>query len=270
MLALVRCYGVEGLASRVINTTRLLQLATLLVLTLEAQPTTQANSRALISLLRTESAGLVSALNKERDAHAATTQSLANERSRYQPPVQVTITTAQADALKSEANTLRNVAGRLSSEKFDLQDQLLTVTNNFAELQRKHDATLQHVRDLEVRLSSTSASKLMDFIACGTMLGGHWKWLHQLLRLYRDGSPIPPALRTPIQVSARDKDTDDIGPTCYRLTLDLARILLVPNLQFRLLQKRLSQRHRPQLRRRQPSPSSLSEISQLARRGGFL
>ncbi|KAE9266435.1 hypothetical protein PR003_g32128 [Phytophthora rubi] len=73
MLALVRCYGVEGFAARVMNTTRLLQPATQLVLTLEAQPTTQADSRALISMLRTECAGLVSALTKERDAHAATT-----------------------------------------------------------------------------------------------------------------------------------------------------------------------------------------------------
>ncbi|KAE8969479.1 hypothetical protein PR001_g27492 [Phytophthora rubi] len=56
MLALVRCYGVEGFAARVMNTTRLLQLATQLVLTLEAQPTTQADSRALISMPRTECA----------------------------------------------------------------------------------------------------------------------------------------------------------------------------------------------------------------------
>ncbi|KAE9289921.1 hypothetical protein PR003_g25425 [Phytophthora rubi] len=38
MLAMVRCYGVEGFAARVMNTTRLLQLATQLVLALEAQP----------------------------------------------------------------------------------------------------------------------------------------------------------------------------------------------------------------------------------------
>ncbi|KAE8970396.1 hypothetical protein PR003_g16000 [Phytophthora rubi] len=81
MLALVRCYGVESFAARVMNTTRLLQLATQLILALEAQPTTQADSRALISMLRTECAGLVSALAKERDAHAATSQSLADERS---------------------------------------------------------------------------------------------------------------------------------------------------------------------------------------------
>ncbi|KAE9177771.1 hypothetical protein PF005_g24357 [Phytophthora fragariae] len=82
MLALVRCYGVESFAARVMNTTRLLQLATQLILALEAQPTTQADSRALISMLRTECAGLVSALAEERDANAATSQSLADERSR--------------------------------------------------------------------------------------------------------------------------------------------------------------------------------------------
>ncbi|KAE9037204.1 hypothetical protein PR001_g8468 [Phytophthora rubi] len=124
MLALVRCYSVEGFAARVMNTTRLLQLATQLVLTLEAQPTTQADSRALISMLRTECAGLVSALAKERDAHAATTQSLVVERSRSQPAGSVALTTAEADALRSEVGTLRNVAGRLCSEKSDLQDQL--------------------------------------------------------------------------------------------------------------------------------------------------
>ncbi|KAE9328659.1 hypothetical protein PR003_g15735 [Phytophthora rubi] len=125
MLALVRCYGVEGFAARVMNTTRLLQLAAQLVLALEAQPTTQADSRALISMLRTECAGLVSALATERDAHATTSQ--------QQAPAAATL--AEADALKSEVNTLRSVAGRLSSEKSDLQDQLLTVTNKFTELQ---------------------------------------------------------------------------------------------------------------------------------------
>ncbi|KAE9132809.1 hypothetical protein PF010_g3047 [Phytophthora fragariae] len=119
MLALVRCYGVEGFAARVMNTTRLLQVATQLVLTLEAQPTTQAGSRALISMLQTECAGLVGALTKERDAHAATTPSLANERSRSQQQAPVATTLAETDALKSEVNTLRSVAGRLSSEKSD-------------------------------------------------------------------------------------------------------------------------------------------------------
>ncbi|KAE9320132.1 hypothetical protein PR003_g17802 [Phytophthora rubi] len=215
MLALVRCYGVESFAARVMNTTRLLQLATQLILVLEAQPTTQADSRTLISMLRTECAGLVSALSKERDAHAATSQLLADERSQSQQQASAATTLVEADALKSEVNKLRSVAGRLSSEKCDLQDQLLTVTNNFAELQRKHNATLRHVGDLEARLSSASAfspDKLMDFIAGGVTLGGHWKRLHQLLRLYRDGSPIPPAFRTSIQVSARDEDTDDVGP----------------------------------------------------------
>ncbi|KAE8956256.1 hypothetical protein PR001_g31792, partial [Phytophthora rubi] len=84
MLALIRCYGVDSFAARVMNTTRLLQLATQLILALEAQPTTQADSRALISMLRTECAGLVSALAKERDAHAVTAQSLADERSQSQ------------------------------------------------------------------------------------------------------------------------------------------------------------------------------------------
>ncbi|KAE8909413.1 hypothetical protein PF005_g28556 [Phytophthora fragariae] len=135
MLALVRCYGVESFAARVMNTTRLLQLATQLTLALEAQPTTQADSRALISMLRTECASLVSALNKERDAHAATTQSLADERSRSQQPMSAADSSGEKDTLKSEVNKLRSVAGRLSSEKSDLQDQLLTVTNNFAELQ---------------------------------------------------------------------------------------------------------------------------------------
>ncbi|KAE8984384.1 hypothetical protein PR001_g23191 [Phytophthora rubi] len=211
MLALVRCYGVESFAARVMNTTRLLQLATQLILVLEAQPTTQADSRTLISMLRTECAGLVSALSKERDAHAATSQLLADERSRSQQQASAATTLVEADALKSEVNKLKSVAGRLSSEKSDLQDQLLTVTNNFAELQRKHDATLRHVGDLEARLSSASAfspDKLMDFIAGGVTLGGHWK----RLRLYRDESPIPPAFRTSIQVSARDEDTDDVGP----------------------------------------------------------
>ncbi|KAE9300282.1 hypothetical protein PR003_g22784 [Phytophthora rubi] len=215
MLALVRCYGVESFAARVMNTTRLLQLATQLILALEAQPTTQADSRALISMLRTECAGLVSALAKERDAHAVTAQSLADERSQSQQQTPAAATLAEVDALKSEVNKLRSVAGRLSSEKSDLQDQLLTVTNNFAEEQRKYDATLQHVGDLEARLSSTSAfspDKLMDFIAGSATLGGHWKRLHQLLQLDRDGSPIPPAFRTSIQVSARDEDTDDVGP----------------------------------------------------------
>ncbi|KAE9015889.1 hypothetical protein PR001_g14791 [Phytophthora rubi] len=217
MLARDRSYGVEGFASRVMNTTRLLQLATQLVLTLEAQPTTQADSRALVSLLRTECAGLVSALNKKRDAHAATSQSLVNERSRPQPPAQTAITTAEADALKSEVNMLRSVAGRLSSEKSDLQDQLLTVTNNFAELQRKHNTTLQHVGGLEAQLSSASIfspDKLMDLFYAGgsTLGGGHCKRLHQLLQLFRNGSPIPPAFRTSIQISARDEDTDDVGP----------------------------------------------------------
>ncbi|KAE9086343.1 hypothetical protein PF005_g23104 [Phytophthora fragariae] len=215
MLALVRCYGVESFAARVMNTTRLLQLAAQLILVLEAQPTTQADSRTLIFMLRTECAGLVSALSKERDAHAATSQLLADERSRSQQQASAAITLVEADALKSEVNKLKSVAGRPSSEKSDLQDQLLTVTNNFAELQRKHNATLRHVGDLEARLSSASAfspDKLMDFIAGGVTLGGHWKRLHQLLRLYRDGSPIPPAFRTSIQVSARDEDTDDVGP----------------------------------------------------------
>ncbi|GMF48968.1 unnamed protein product [Phytophthora fragariaefolia] len=221
MLALVRCYGVEGFASRVMNTTRLLQLAAQLVLTLEAQPTTQADSRALISFLRTECASLVSALTKERDGHAATTQLLADERSRSQPQEPAAMTPAEADALKSEVNTLRSVAGRLSSEKSDLQDQLRTVPTKFAELQRKHNGTLKRVGDLEAQLLSTnifSPDKLMDFIACGTTLGGHWKQLHQLLRLYRDGSPVPPAFRTSTQVSARDEDTDDVGP--YMLQAD--------------------------------------------------
>ncbi|KAE9263804.1 hypothetical protein PF001_g31536, partial [Phytophthora fragariae] len=203
MLALVRCYGVESFTARVMNTTRLLQLATQLILVLEAQPTTQADSRTLISMLRTECAGLVSALSKEREAHAATSQSLADERSQSQQQASAATTLVEADALKSEVNKLKSVAGRLSSEKSDLQDQLLIVTNNFAELQRKHNATLRHVGDLEARLSSASAfspDKLMDFIAGGVTLGGHWKRLHQLLRLYRDGSPIPPAFRTSIQV----------------------------------------------------------------------
>ncbi|KAE8984681.1 hypothetical protein PF005_g27761 [Phytophthora fragariae] len=215
MLALVRCYGVDSFAARVMNTTRLLQLATQLILVLEAQPTTQADSRTLISMLRTECAGLVSALSKERDAHAATSQLLADDRSRSQQQASAATTLVEADALKSEVNKLKSVAGRLSSEKSDLQDELLTVTNNFAELQRKHDATLRHVGDLEARLSSASAfspDKLMDIIAGSVTLGGHWKRLHQLLRLYRDGSPIPPAFRTSIQVSARDEDTDDVGP----------------------------------------------------------
>ncbi|KAE9225425.1 hypothetical protein PF002_g14410 [Phytophthora fragariae] len=215
MLALVRCYGVESFAARVMNTTRLLQLATQLILVLEAQPTTQVDSRTLISMLRTECAGLVSALSKERDAHAATSQSLAEERSHSQQQASAATTLVDADALKSEVNKLKSVAGRLSSEKSDLQDQLLIVMNNFAELQRKHNATLRHVGDLEARLSSASAfspDKLMDFIAGGVTLGGHWKRLHQLLRLYRDGSPIPPAFRTSIQVSARDEDTDDVSP----------------------------------------------------------
>ncbi|KAE8965015.1 hypothetical protein PR001_g28854, partial [Phytophthora rubi] len=215
MLVLVRCYGVESFTARVMNTTRLLQLATQLILVLEAQPTTQADSRTLISMLRTECAGLVSALSKEREAHAATSQSLADERSQSQQQASAATTLVEADALKSEVNKLKSVAGRLSSEKSDLQDQLLIVTNNFAELQRKHNATLRHVGDLEARLSSASAfspDKLRDFIAGGVTLGGHWKRLHQLLRLYRDGSPIPPAFRTSIQVSARDEDTDDVGP----------------------------------------------------------
>ncbi|KAE8999466.1 hypothetical protein PR003_g20238 [Phytophthora rubi] len=166
-------------------------------------------------MLRTECASLVSALNKERDAHAGTTQSLADERSRSQQPMSAAISSDEKDTLKSEVNKLRSVAGRLSSEKSDLQDQLLTVTNNYAELQRRHDANLRHVGDLETRLSSANAfspDKLMDFIAGGATLGGHWKRLHQLLRLYRDRSPIPPAFRTSIQVSARDEDTDDVGP----------------------------------------------------------
>ncbi|GMF29689.1 unnamed protein product [Phytophthora fragariaefolia] len=100
MLALARCYGVEGFASRVMNTTRLF------------------------------------ALTKERDGHAATTQLLADERSRSQPQAPAAMTPAEADALKSEVNTLRSVAGRLSSEKSDLQDQLRIVTTKFAELQR--------------------------------------------------------------------------------------------------------------------------------------
>ncbi|KAE8969070.1 hypothetical protein PR003_g26547 [Phytophthora rubi] len=140
MLALIRCYGVDSFAARVMNTTRLLQLATQLILALEAQPTTQADSRALISMLRTECAGLVSALAKERDAHAVTAQSLADERSQSQQQTPAVATLAEADTLKSEVNKLRSVAGRLSLEKSDLQDQLLTVTNNFAELQRKYDA----------------------------------------------------------------------------------------------------------------------------------
>ncbi|GMG15540.1 unnamed protein product [Phytophthora fragariaefolia] len=118
------------------------------------------------------------------------------------------MTPAEADALMSEVNTLRSVAGRLSSEKSDLQDQLRTVTTKFAELQRKHNGTLQRVGDVEAQLSSTNIftpDKLTDFIACGTTMGGHWKRLHQLLRLYRDGSPVPPAFRTSIQVSARDE-----------------------------------------------------------------
>ncbi|KAE8882251.1 hypothetical protein PF003_g33581 [Phytophthora fragariae] len=166
-------------------------------------------------MLRTECASLVSALNKEHDAHAATTQSLADKRSRSLQPMSAAVSSGETDTLKSEVNKLRSVAGRLSSEKSDLQDQLLTVTNNFAELQRMHDANLRHVGDLEARLSSVSAfspDKLMDFIAGGATLGGHWKRLHQLLRLYRDGSPISPAFRTSIQVSARDEDTDDVGP----------------------------------------------------------
>ncbi|KAE8961615.1 hypothetical protein PR001_g29987 [Phytophthora rubi] len=174
MLALIRCYGVESFAARVMNTTRLLQLATQLILVLEAQPTTQADSRTLISMLRTECAGLVSALSKERDAHAATSQLLADERSRSQQQASAATTLVEADALKSEVNKLKSVAGRLSSEKSDLQDQLLTVTNNFAELQRTHDATLRHVGDLEARLSSASAfspDKLMDCIAGGVTLG---------------------------------------------------------------------------------------------------
>ncbi|KAE9340795.1 hypothetical protein PR003_g10302 [Phytophthora rubi] len=221
MLALARCFGVEGFASRAMHTARVFQSAIQLIRILEAQPTTQAGSRALISLVRAECADLVSSLTKERRGDHQTTDRRA-----------CPITTADgfrysivrgdgSETRSGYLDTLRSVAGRLSSEKVELQDQLQSANAKFGKVQRKHHTALRRVGDLEAQLASVnvfSPDALMYFIAGHVTFGGHWKHLHALLRPFKDGSSAPSAFRTSIRVSARDADTDDCGPYVLQAT----------------------------------------------------
>lgn len=221
MLALARCYGVEGLASRVMNTAGLLHSAIQLIQLLEAQPTTQADSRALISLPRAECADLVKSLTKERDEHVATTKLLTEERALSRQQAVPATVPLEVTNLKSEVDKLRRVAGQLSSEKADLQNQLSLISAELDEVQRKLSTALARTGDLETQLTSANAfspDALMDFIASSVTLGGHWKRLHELLKLFRVGSSVPSTFRTSIQISARDEDSDDCGPYVLQVT----------------------------------------------------
>ncbi|KAJ8516180.1 hypothetical protein ON010_g18474 [Phytophthora cinnamomi] len=116
---------------------------------------------------------------------------------------------------QAEIDVLRAVAGRLSTEKSVLQDQLVASTSEVAELQRVQDVRDKQIAVLEARLAAAkplSADGLMDFLAGNANLSGHWKRLLELLRIYQGRHTVPAQYQTLLQVSARDEDSDDCGP----------------------------------------------------------
>ncbi|KAG6586652.1 uncharacterized protein IUM83_18124 [Phytophthora cinnamomi] len=221
--ALAEVYGVEELAARTVNTTRHLLAVVQRLLTVE-QESSAPDASAQTARLRAERDRLTAKLAKQKADHAASGAAL--EAAHAEQILDLPDSASgfsTSDKFQAEIDALRAVAGLLSTDKSDLQDRLVASTSEVAELQRVQDLRGKQIAQLEARLTDAkpfSADGLMDFLAGNANLSGPWKRLLELLRIYQRGHTVPVQYRTLLQVSARDEDSDDCGPTCLKKKAD--------------------------------------------------